>query len=279
MEKDVLKCSKCNSTHLQKDGNHKGNQRYKCMECKNRFDFGEYKINHLNHFNTKIKLTPYNKLTRDNYCIPTNKISYVCRKGLDFAIKRFNYKIPDEYYIDKETYTDEYVQQHYNDCMKNFDLNMSYFSKLNYEKFNKSLNSFLKKNKKFKEIFDLNQCKEESGIYILVLDEYKQVYIGVSENIKNRILQHWSAKKEFDRLIWGKIENSILSIDSFGALDTTRIFVMFENSYDAYLNEEKMVREFNQKYLLNRTAGGINNIETHNAELDIIANKKTRELI
>ena len=138
---------------------------------------------------------------------------------------------------------------------------------------------FLKKNKKFKEIYDLNQCREESGIYILVLDEYKQVYIGVSENIKNRILQHWSAKKEFDRLIWGKIENSILSIDSFGALDTTRIFVMFENSYDAYLNEGKMVREFNQKYLLNRTAGGINNIETHSAELDIIANKKTRELV
>ena len=42
--------------------------------------------------------------------------------------------------------------------------------------------------------------------------------------MKKRILGHWNRQKEFDHLICGKIEESILSIDSFGALDTTRIF-------------------------------------------------------
>ena len=50
------------------------------------------------------------------------------------------------------------------------------------------------------------------------------MYIGISNDIKKRILTHWGSKKDFDRLLFGKKENSVLSIDSFGALDTTRIF-------------------------------------------------------
>ncbi len=63
---------------------------------------------------------------------------------------------------------------------------------------------------------------------MLVLDEYKQVYIGQSTDIKSRILHHRSKKKPFDRLIFGSVENSILSIDSFGALDTTRIYISYK---------------------------------------------------
>ena len=52
-----MKCINCNSEHTQKDGNHNGMQRYKCMDCKKKFDFEEYKGNnsYIIHFNTKIK--------------------------------------------------------------------------------------------------------------------------------------------------------------------------------------------------------------------------------
>ena len=37
-----MNCIKCNSEHTQKDGNHNGFQRYKCLDCKKRFDYGKY---------------------------------------------------------------------------------------------------------------------------------------------------------------------------------------------------------------------------------------------
>ena len=49
----------------------------------------------------------------------------------------------------------------------------------------------------------------------MVLDDYKQVYIGIANNIKKRVMNHRSAKKEFGKLIFGSKDNSGLSIDSF----------------------------------------------------------------
>lgn len=277
-----MKCINCNSERVQKDGNHNGYQRYKCLECKKRFDYGKYegsKIEYINHFNVNINIrkTDRNKLTRENYCIPTNKVSYVLRKSVAYAIKYRNYKIPNEYYLDAETYTDKYVNEHYNDCMYNFDLNMNYFSELDKREFNTSLNKIIKKYK-FKEVFELNKCNGIMGIYIIVLDEYKQIYIGVSDNIKHRIMNHWNAKKDFDRLIFGKKDKSILSIDSFGALDTTRIFVKTISTVrNLYLEEEKIVADFDSKYRLNRVAGGINSENNESIRnLKLIASKEQR---
>ena len=69
-----MKCINCNSTHIQKDGNHNGYQRYKCLNCKKRFDSGPYEnVNeYIFHFNLKLKKQNNNKLTKDNYCIPSN---------------------------------------------------------------------------------------------------------------------------------------------------------------------------------------------------------------
>lgn len=93
---------------------------------------------------------------------------------------------------------------------------------------------------------------------MLVLGKYKQVYIGKSTDIKKRILSHWRAKKEFNRLIYGSVEESILSIDSFGALDTTQIFYQSVSQSDIDRLEEKLIDSFENKYLLNRVAGGLN---------------------
>ena len=34
------------------------------------------KVEYINHFNVKVKKTERNRLTRDNYCIPSNELDY-----------------------------------------------------------------------------------------------------------------------------------------------------------------------------------------------------------
>lgn len=163
----------------------------------------------------------------------------------------------------------------------NYDLNMAYFNSLDFEQFNSYLLQKCKKHK-FVECSDLKELDNKTGVYMLVLDGYKQVYIGVSDNIKRRIINHWNKRKSLERLIFGDVCNSILSIDSFGALDTTRIFYI--ETISTYKTEEKIVRQFFSGYMLNRTAGGIGSVETNTddetmAKLSVLANRKTRNLI
>ena len=91
----------------------------------------------------------------------------------------------------------------------------------------------------------------------MVLDEYRQVYVGVansSTGIAKRIRQHWTHQKEFDRLLWGSIETSILAIDSFRALDTTRIFAVKTDQF--FAGENPLLEKFPRKFALNRVMGG-----------------------
>lgn len=159
--------------------------------------------------------------------------------------------------------------------MKNYDLNMKYMNNLSSDDFNHALNVFLSKNKGITQITDLTTCDCMEGIYILVLDAYKQVYIGQSTNIKKRIMGHWSKTKPFDRLIFGRVENSILSIDSFGALDTTRIFVC--PTSHLFEVEAKLVRSMDAKYMLNRTAGGIG-LDEDTYKLEVLASAAHRDM-
>ena len=92
-------------------------------------------------------------------------------------------------------------------------------------------------------------------------------------------MSHWNGKKSLERLLFGDICSSILSIDSFGALDTTRIFYI--KTHSTFENEEKIVKNFDCKYVLNRTAGGIGSIHNftdtaQTATLAAIANRKSR---
>ena len=153
------------------------------------------------------------------------------------------------------------------------------------ERYGKNVNSkyideFMKKNK-FIEVKDLKNYIGKKGIYVLILDEYKQAYLGLTDRgIKERIKDHWNAKKEPERLIFGQAFNSILSIDSFGALDTTRIFVKLDGPL--YEIEYKLVDEFDKRYLLNRTIGGIGSVYTYSddkysALAAVMGNSKRRD--
>ncbi|GAB1792601.1 hypothetical protein [Priestia megaterium] len=204
----------------------------------------------IRHFGVNIKEKPGGlKLTRDNYIKVSNKNSIIKNK----------------------TYSNEWIEDHKESCLYNYDLNFKYFHLLSKQDFNKELRKFINKNKSFKEINDLTSLSKVPGYYIMVLDEYSQAYVGQSSKIKERIQSHWSKQKEFDRLIFGSKENSILSIDSFRAYDTTRIFVFLT---DEFLElEDDFISFFDKKYLLNRTKGG-----ALSESIEAIMNRKTRDL-
>lgn len=163
----------------------------------------------------------------------------------------------------------------------NYDANMKFYESLDSVEFEKSLKRLCNKFK-LKEIHNLKTVSGIEGVYLLVLDKYKQVYIGVSKDIKKRILSHWQKKKSLERLIFGDVCNSGLSIDSFGTLDTTRVF--FKRTTHIYEVEEKITKDMDGCYMLNRTVGGIGSIETNTGDIDIvhlsvIANRIEKNLV
>ncbi|MCD4827481.1 MAG: hypothetical protein K8Q99_06880 [Acholeplasmataceae bacterium] len=131
---------------------------------------------------------------------------------------------------------------------------MKYFESLNKKEFNECIDSFLVRNPRFEEVKKLNDFKEVPGYYMLVLDEYSQAYIGTSDDIFKRIYKHWHKRKSFDRLIFGYVENSIMSIASFRPLDTTRIYIL--NTKSTYFYEDKYINTIPEKFMCNRTWGG-----------------------
>ncbi|MNB85004.1 hypothetical protein D3C75_318880 [compost metagenome] len=148
--------------------------------------------------------------------------------------------------------------------MMRFDLNMSDFKSLSRDRFNKELDNFISSNN-FYEIKDLNSVAGIYGHYVMVLDEYCQVYIGTAsrnDGIKERVPQHWRNKISLARLDKG--EYGSLHIDSFRAKDTTRIFVwrddectFFQDYTVNELWEGRLVAQFPIDYCLNSVMNNI----------------------
>ena len=99
----------------------------------------------------------------------------------------------------------------------------------------------------FQEIFDLNEVKGVSGVYIMVLDKYNVCYVGQATDLKRRIMRHWST----DDYFWGK------GIDRFKAYDTTRIFVEKTDNFIQKNSSERLgLCIIPPEYTLNVLAGG-----------------------
>lgn len=182
----------------------------------------------LQHFGVWIKKSEKNKISREHYA---------------------HY---DDKYI--ENWGEHVCKLHQEKSLINFDKNMEYFRHLSYQAFEKELDKYIISRENVRQIFDLNECKNMCGIYVMVLDEYKQIYIGQSDNIKRRIMSHWSKRVDFERLLWGGVNDSVLSINSFGALDTTRIFVI-PTRYMDYC-EKEVIAQVSSQFKLNRIGGG-----------------------
>lgn len=142
-----------------------------------------------------------------------------------------------------------------NKALNNYDLNMKYFDNLNHTEFDNELNKLLNIYA-FVKINDLNFLKGRKGIYILVLDNYKQIYIGqTNHDLKNRIIRHFTIEIPFQRVPF--VRYNTLPIDAFKPLDITRIYTLYsseQNILDEF--ESKLINKCNKKYLLNKTIGG-----------------------
>lgn len=166
--------------------------------------------------------------------------------------------LADQYEDDEhQFYTDEHCALLQSNALRNFDLSMAYFDRLDSTEFDTAVAEAVRNQKGMVEVTDLNDWDGKRGLYVMVLDEFRQAYIGVTESVKGvkgRIRQHWSNSQEFDRLVMKDPETSIMAIDSFRALDTTRIFAA--QVRDPFGLETRVIEAFPKKFLLNRIVGG-----------------------
>lgn len=204
----------------------------------------------MEHFGIKLIHRKYSfKLNREEFALVSTKPS----------LPMFERLVKEGAYTDESgsQYREDWCKRYRELCLQNYDLNLKFFSLLDYTDFNSAITSFLKKHKKFQQIENLKMYDGISGYYMMILDEYKQVYIGKSIDIKRRIQQHWSSTKPFDRVLLPMyaVTTSCFSIDFFRALDTTRIFVWERELSDGI--ENNLIADFPEKYCTNRIGGDI----------------------
>lgn len=201
------------------------------------------------HFGETLQKRKYSfKLVRDEFALPNTTPS----------LPKFNFLIKKNAYADStcKKYSQEWCEEYRKVCLQNYDLNMKYFASLSKDDFNDELEKYLWRHKGFHEIRKLAYCDGLEGYYMMVLDEYKQVYIGQTDDIKKRIKQHWRNTRSFDCTLFPMYNiNSVFSIDFFRALDTTRIFV-WESAADDQ-TEAELIDDFPKKYCTNRVGGGV----------------------
>lgn len=170
-----------------------------------------------------------------------------------------------QFYIDKYAplYTDEQCVKLRDRALKNLDYNLRFFSKLDQGVFRAEIARFLASRSDFIQVDNLKDYDKKAGVYIMVLGNYCQLYIGVSSNISQRIQAHWMYNTHpLDRLIiMGDIEHSKICVDAFGPLDTTEIYAkLIPNPTVEELSaieQELITGVFSDCFLLNRTSGGL----------------------
>lgn len=192
-------------------------------------------------------------------------------------MKHFNLEVKNRNKLTKENYIENIVfedKQELKEILQVYDEKIEKLLNLSKLEFENQINLFIKKFKGFKEVYDLNDCNF-IGFYLMILDDYKQVYLGVSNNIKKRIVQHWNRKVKKEYLS-SKVNGYGIGIDSFKPYDTTRIFVkkystdgikvvndilqqmgkekLKEKDFYAFMEEEesKMIKFFNSEFVCNR---------------------------
>ena len=207
------------------------------------------------HFGERLRQSKFgHRLAREMYAVPNKKPSAVRRRedvGEAFwASQAWAYE--DEAHT---ILSDEFCSQQRDNALENFDLNMAFFAQIPAGSFEDTLTEMLVKNKSLREVTDLKTLDWEEGAYVMVLDGCRQAYIGQAVDMRARIRRHWTTSKQFDRLLWGHKHESVLSIDSFRALDTTRIFAA--KTINADRLERRLVKNFPPDFLLNRIEGGV----------------------
>lgn len=190
------------------------------------------------------------RLTRENYICTTRDGRYYFERG------RLR-ESPEEWEAVREG------------ALRNFDLTMEYCERLPLREFEEAIDRLSEGFPGLAEVRDLSEWTDVPGVYVLVLDGYKQAYVGLARSrggIRQRIIVHWQRKLAFNRLLAGEPERSILSIDSFRALDTTRILAMEVGTAEAERAgaveaaarlERAIFDAVPEPFLCNRTVAGV----------------------
>ncbi|MFS0715379.1 hypothetical protein ABC195_16025 [Microbacterium sp. 2P01SA-2] len=212
------------------------------------------------------------RISRETYAQINKRSSTRFPRELDPAL----WDAVDESYEDEDHrfHTDAWCLEQRARALENYDLNMAYFASLDHAEFDQVVSRAVTSRRGMREVHDLNEWDGTSGLYVMVLDNYCQVYVGVATGaggVKDRIRRHWSSSKAFDRLLWGGVHDSILSIDSFRALDTTRIFAAKVS--DPFALEERVIRAFPSGFVLNRIIGGRGDLVAFAHRLGVDINK------
>lgn len=150
-------------------------------------------------------------------------------------------------------YTQAFAEKHAVLALINYDLNMEYFNELSRNKFVKAIDNFVKRYD-FKSSYNISELKGKSGYYAMVLDDFKQIYVGTASDIESRIKKHWNKQRPFDRLVFGRVSDSKISIDSFRTFDTTRIYYKLDK--DTFIHEDDYIKGIPKEFNCNRLSGG-----------------------
>lgn len=228
------------------------------------------------HFNCPYR-TKYTNLNEKDYIkYSLKRDSFVSGKDYEKYCRQYWTKNECMSYEQFKAYSPQFIEMYTDEILVNYRLSMEYFKSLDHDMFNKELEAFVLRNK-FIDVWNLKKFKGVSGYYIMVLDEYNQCYIGWSKDIYKRIRTHWNIRKDFDRLLFPShgMKSSIMSIDSFRILDTTRIFIKPQK--DDCNSEEFLVNDMNKMYTLNRIGGGIKPTDNYFIEKAVMSGIERRK--
>ncbi len=226
---------------------------------------GAWRVSSIQHFGVTVRTNgKYSlQLQRSEYLLASTKATNPLYYLEGAATGRITPDRMDELFADPATcveYSTEWITSHREAALKNFDLNMMFIRRLDQQCFDDGLAALLAEFSELREVPDLRTVLGEPGIYVMVLDRYRQLYVGQSGDVARRIRNHWTRSKPLDRLVFGDVESSILSIDTFRALDTTRLFVAtgatLDDPYERDRLERKMAAAIDPDLSLNRIAGG-----------------------
>ncbi|AIY03007.1 hypothetical protein ART_3408 [Arthrobacter sp. PAMC 25486] len=206
------------------------------------------------HFGERIRAHRLgHKMTRGFYGYPNRKPHQRYRRE---QMSEEMWEGSDWMYRDEEhaEHSDAYLLVQRDRALRNFDLSMAHFETLDPTEFEAALQKVLATDRRFTPVESLRDWDGVSGAYVMVFDDYRQFYIGKSDDIRKRIRTHWTGRKSFDRLLFGSPYSSIFPVDELRALDTTRIYAVRSSS--PFSLEERAEKAADAPFCLNRIGGG-----------------------
>ncbi|MDQ0825565.1 hypothetical protein QFZ60_001738 [Arthrobacter sp. B2I5] len=216
--------------------------------------YGALRRRPVKHFGETLRASKSSyRLKRHEYAVP-NKRNTLWRRREDCTEARWaaeTWMYEDE---DHRIYSDQFCDLYRAAALKNFDANMAFFRQLSGSGFLETITAMLEQHPTLQRVTELSVWKGVEGVYVMVLDRYMQAYVGHAGDIRARIMKHWSRTMDFDHLIFGTPESSVLPIDAFRALDTTRIFAVKTSRRQQM--EQRLVDDLPPDFLLNRVPGG-----------------------